>query len=107
MGRRSLGACALVALVVAGACAKQPDLQARALTRETAPLQTAPPTAPPTLPPTTTPPTVPPTTAPPPPPPAPPPPARTLAAVRFPAGVDAYRGLATWIDVYDWSREFT
>lgn len=31
---------------------------------------------------------------------------RALAANRLPATVDAYRGLGTWVDVYDWSATF-
>ena len=108
MGRRVTGGVVVVvALAVFGACTSQRDFQARALTRDTAPLATVPTTVATTVPPTTTPPTAPPTTAPPAPPPAPPAPTRALAGVHQVAGIDAYRGLATWIDVYDWTREFT
>jgi hypothetical protein len=57
-----------------------------------------------TLPPTTVASTtIPPTTLPPPPPSTAPP--RHLAGV-LPADVDAYRGLGTWVDVYDWTAQF-
>lgn len=61
-------------------------------------------TAPTTTVPATTPPTVAPATVlPPPPPPPPPPPAPVVAAK---AGLAAYSGLGTWVDVYDWSATF-
>src|SRR4051812_44658680 len=85
----------------------------RALAREgaLAPIPTPgplPAPAPPTVPPTTA---QPPTTAPPPPPPTAPPaaatPDRSLSGTTPLIGaIDAYRGLGTWVDVYDWSRTY-
>ena len=82
----------------------------RALARE-AVLRPTTPTAPPTTlrPTTVAPPTTPPTTVPPPPPPAPPTtvaPDRSLSSARPISTLDPYRGLGTWVDVYDWSRTY-
>jgi hypothetical protein len=96
---------ALVTLsAIAGtACSSEPSPRALApvvTTRARATTSTVATTTTSTIPPTT----LPPTTSPPPPPPTTAPPPRVLA--QLPAHVDAYRGLGTWVDVYDWSAAF-
>jgi hypothetical protein len=101
--RLGRGAFVVAVALLAGACGghRTSDL-GRGLTRPTAvPTTVAP--APATTVATTVPP-LPPTTNPPPPTTNPPRPLAAAPAV--PAGVDVYRGLGTWVDVYDWSATY-
>ena len=98
--------------------AREPDPSAASLERAVPPATAAPTTATTAAPttttvaPTTTTAAAPTTTTPPPPPPTtapPPPPAQPSAAIAVVGGLefDPYRGLGVWVDVYDWTNEFT
>ena len=99
--------------------AREPNPSAAALERASAPVTAAPttvttaaPTTTTAAPTTTTAAAAPTTTAPPPPPttaPPPPPaqPRRPAIAAVGAWSLEPYRGLGVWVDVYDWTNEFT